>query len=161
MSVGREVVLRSVLDAPPEAVWERVTAIAGVNDELRPWLRMTCPLPDARLDDQDVVPGERLFRSWILLLGLVPIDYDDVTLTGVEPGRGFHEDSRMLSQRRWRHDRTLEPREGGRTAVTDRLRFEPRVPGTARLTRAIVRRTFSHRHRRLRRRFGGRPEPAA
>lgn len=156
-----EVVVRSVLDAPPEAVWERVTTIAGVNDELRPWLRMTCPLPDARLDDQDVVPGQRLFRSWVLLLGVIPFDYDDVTLVRVEPGRGFSEDSPMLTQRRWRHDRTLEPREGGRTTVTDRLRFVPRLPGMGPLVRPLVRATFGHRHRRLRRRFGGRPEPVA
>ena len=50
--------------------------------------------------------GERLFRSWILLFGVLPIDYDDITLVSIEPGRGFHERSSMLSMRVWEHERT-------------------------------------------------------
>ena len=40
---------------------------------------------------------------------MIPIDYDDLTLVALEPGRGFHERSRMLSMRVWEHERTLEP----------------------------------------------------
>ena len=65
-----------------------------------------------------------------------------------DPGRGFHEDSTMLSQRRWVHRRTLEPVDGG-TRVVDRIEFEPRLPGLAGLLRPVFRAVFRHRHRRL------------
>lgn len=34
----------SVLQAPTERIWERVSTLSGVNAELGPWLRMTGPL---------------------------------------------------------------------------------------------------------------------
>jgi hypothetical protein len=136
-------------------VWRRVTSAAGVNAELRPLFRMIAP-PALRSGDLGgVVLGEPIGRSWILLFGLLPVDYDDLTLVRLEPARGFLERSRMLSQRQWEHERTLEPHGGG-CVVTDRVAFAPRLrlpPGVFRPLFAAV---FRHRHRRLRRRFGGR-----
>jgi ligand-binding SRPBCC domain-containing protein len=149
----RVVERQSVLAAPPETVWERVSTFEGINDELGPVLRMTAPARVRALDPADVVLGERIFRSWVLLFGVLPIDYDDLTLIALEPGRGFHERSRMLSMRVWEHERTLEP-DGAGCLVRDRLSFEPRLPGMGPLLERIVRATFGHRHRRLRRRFG-------
>jgi ligand-binding SRPBCC domain-containing protein len=142
--------------APPEEVWARVTSVEGVNDELRPWLRMTVPRGwrGATLDDLPL--GRRVGRSWVLLGGVVPVDYDDLTLVEVEPGRRFLERSPMGSMRSWQHERVVRPAGDGACELTDRLRFEPRLPGTARLSRAIVERLFAHRHRRLLRRFGER-----
>ena len=57
----------------------------------------------------DVHDGQHLGRSWLLLGGLLPFDYDDITIERVEPGRWFQEDSTMLSQRSWRHHRAVEP----------------------------------------------------
>ncbi len=149
--------MTTVLAAPVDAVWNRVSTFRGVNDELRPLMRMTAPAHIRRLDPSQVVPGERLFRSWILLFGALPVDYDDITLVSVQPGRGFHERSSMLSMRFWEHKRTLEPVGDGSCVVRDRLTFIPRVPATGRLLRPIVVRVFAHRHRRLARRFGGQP----
>ena len=36
-------------------------------------------------------------RSWILLFGVMPVDYDDLGLERIEPGRGFLERSTMLT----------------------------------------------------------------
>ena len=149
----RVVEQQSVVPASPETVWERVSTFEGVNDELRPLMRMTAPARVRGLDPAEVVLGERIFRSWVLLFGLIPIDYDDLTLVALEPGRGFHERSRMLSMRVWEHERTLAS-EGDGCRVSDRLAFEPRLPGMGPLLERIVRATFRHRHRRLRRRFG-------
>jgi ligand-binding SRPBCC domain-containing protein len=149
-----ELTFESIVAAPPSAVWERVSTFEGINDELRPLMRMTAPASVRRLDPAEVVLGERICRSWCLLLGVLPFDYDDITLVALEPGRGFHERSRMLSQRVWEHRRTLTPVDGG-CRVTDTLAFEPRVPGSAALVRRLVRAVFRHRHRRLRRAFGG------
>jgi ligand-binding SRPBCC domain-containing protein len=144
----------SRLQAPPEVVWERVITAEGVNDELRPLLRMTVPrgLDDFGIDD--VEPGRPLGRSWVLLLGLIPFDYDEICLERVEVGRGFLERSRMLTQRLWEHERTIEPREGG-CELSDRVAWEPRLPLPGALMRPLIAAVFRHRHRRLRRRFGG------
>ncbi|HET9471713.1 MAG TPA: hypothetical protein VFO24_11465, partial [Usitatibacter sp.] len=103
--------------------------------------------------DPDIVPlGERIFRSWILLLGVLPIDWDDLTLVRIERGLGFLESSTMLSQRRWVHERTLVAVDGG-CRVTDHITFEPRLPGSARVFLPVFRFFFRHRHRRLARWF--------
>lgn len=152
---SREFTVRSELAAPREHVWERVSSVAGVNAELRPLVRMTAPRDVERFEPETVPIGERLFRSWILLFGVLPIDYDDITLVRVEAGHGFLERSPMLSQRRWEHERTLEDAGGG-CRVTDRVRFEPRIGPLAPLLLPLFRAVFRHRHRRLRREFGGR-----
>jgi ligand-binding SRPBCC domain-containing protein len=147
----------SRLDAPAERVWERVITPEGINEELMPLLRMTMPAEVQRLDPDTVPIGQRICRSWILLFGVLPFDYDDVTLVRLDPGRGFLERSPMLSQRWWEHERTLEPDGPGACVVRDRLSFEPRLglPGAA--VEPLVRRVFRHRHRKLRKRFGGSP----
>jgi ligand-binding SRPBCC domain-containing protein len=149
----RMVEQESTLAASADVVWAHVSTFDGVNDELRPIMRMTAPAHIRGLEPEDVVLGERLFRSWVLLFGVLPIDYDDLTLIAIEPGRGFQERSKMLSMRVWEHDRTLEPNGAG-CVVRDRLGFEPRMPGMGPLLERIVRALFRHRHRKLRRRFG-------
>ena len=144
----------SRLPAPAPAVWERAITEEGINDELRPWLRMTMPaaLRGKTIDDVEV--GEPLGRSWILLGGVLPVDYDDLCLVELEPGRRFRERSTMLSMRVWQHERVVEPLDDGGCEITDRLAFELRrparwAPGSHRLARAIVGSLFRHRHRRL------------
>lgn len=150
-----EISVTSRVDAPPQAIWDRITTPEGINDELRPWMRMTVPRGLKRIDPAEITLGERIGRSWILLFGLVPIDYDDLTLVRLEVGRGFLERSRMLSQRTWEHERTLEPAGDGGCLVTDRVRWEPRLGLPGAPLRPLFRSFFRHRHRRLRRRFGG------
>ena len=149
-----EFVARSRLDAPVSAVWEHASSMAGVNYELGPLLRMTHPPGVDRLDTSLGELGRPVFRSWVLLLGVVPVDYDDVTIVRLDPGRGFLERSPLATQRLWEHERRLEPAEGG-CAIVDRVRHEPRVALAGRWQSALLRQVFRHRHRRLRRRFGG------
>jgi ligand-binding SRPBCC domain-containing protein len=141
-----------LLAAPTVTVWARVTTPAGVNDELAPWLRMTVPAKWRGASLEDIEPGTRIGRSWVLLLGLVPFDYDDLSIAESGPGR-FLEQSTMLSMRFWQHERTVEDAPGG-CEVRDRLTFEPRWYTPAPLARAIVAAIFRHRHRRLVRAFG-------
>ena len=149
----RQVVRTSGLPATAEDVWARAVSEEGINDELRPILRMTMP-PALRGRTIDDVPvGEPLGRSWILLFGLIPVDYDDLSLAERGPGFRFHERSTMLSMSMWQHERTVEP-SGDGCRLTDRLTFELRrplrfMPGSDRLAAAIVARLFAHRHRRL------------
>ena len=144
--------IASLLSATPAAVWARVSTMDGVNAELMPLARMTHPAEMQQLDPKLVPLGQRLFRSWVFLFGVLPVDWDDLTLVRVEEGRGFLERSTMLSQRRWVHERTLEPVDGG-CRVTDRIEFEPRLALLAPIYAAVFRYFFRHRHRRLRRAF--------
>ena len=113
---------------------------------------MTFPAGVTALTPETVRIGERICRSWVLLFGFVPVDYDDVTLIELEPGRRFLERSSMLSQRFWQHERTIEPYAGG-TRVCDRVRFVPRVRLLAPVYRRVLRAAFALRHRNLRRIF--------
>jgi ligand-binding SRPBCC domain-containing protein len=149
----------SVIARPAKEVWDRAVTEEGINDELRPILRMTMPdgLRDKTVDTVEV--GVELGRSWILLGGVLPVDYDDLRLAELEPGRRFLERSRTLSFSVWQHERTVEPEGEGRCRVTDRLGFELKrgiawIPGAARLSSAVVGFLFRHRHRRLARFFG-------
>ena len=149
-----ELTTTSRLAAPPEAVWKRVITPAGIRDEMRPFLRMTIPRGFESLEPESVTLGEPIGRSWILLFGVLPIDFDEICLVRLDAGRGFLERSRMLSQRVWEHERTVEPEPGGCT-ITDRIAWEPRGPLPARWLAPMFGWFFRHRHRRLHRYFGG------
>jgi ligand-binding SRPBCC domain-containing protein len=149
-----EVAVSSHLDATPARVWDRVVAPEGIRDEMHPYLRMTLPAGVERLDPENIELGERIGRSWILLFGLLPFDYDDITLVRLDPGRGFLERSQMLSQRVWEHERTLEPTSDGGCLIADRVRWQPRLGLPATLLRPVIGRFFRHRHKRLQRHFG-------
>lgn len=145
------VVQESVVAASVEDVWKRVVSPDGINHELGPWLRMGMPRGADTLSIDTVTLGAPLGRSWIRLLGVVPVDYDDLTIVELEPGRSFREESTMLSARRWRHERRLDVAATGHTVVHDRLTFTPRLPGrpAAAIQRRIIAALFRHRHRRL------------
>jgi hypothetical protein len=147
-----EIGATSVLGAAPQAVWDRVTTIQGINHELGPWMRMTAPR-GTELSVQAVPLGRRWFRSWILLLGVLPFDYDELCIERLDAPAGFLERSRMLSAPVWEHERTLEALPGGGTRVTDRVRFLPRLALAGRIHRAAIAAIFRHRHRRLRAHF--------
>jgi hypothetical protein len=150
-----EIQVASLLPVEPAAVWERAMSAEGINAELGPLLRMTVPRGLESLDLHGLGPGP-LGRSWVLLFGLIPIDYDDIGLERLEPGRGFLERSTMLSQRFWEHERTIRP-DGDGTVLTDRIAWEPRVPLPGGALRPLMAAVFRHRHKQLQRHFGGAP----
>jgi ligand-binding SRPBCC domain-containing protein len=149
--------IASHLRASPERVWAHATSMAGINHELAPLLRMTHPPGVTALGDLQPPLGTPLFRSIILLFGIVPIDFDDVILEAMEPGRGFRERSRTLSQRTWLHERSIEPLDEG-VRLVDRVAFEPRVPGAGGVLAPLLHLVFRNRHRKLVGLFGGEVE---
>ncbi|MDJ0847031.1 MAG: hypothetical protein QNK04_01480 [Myxococcota bacterium] len=146
-----EFAVSSLLAVEPEALWRHAVSPNGVNRELGPLLHMTFPSGTRDLT-ASWQPGQRQFRSWLLALRLVPVEYDDVVFVEVEPGRRFLERSSMWTQRVWEHERTVEAQAGG-SRITDRVRFEPRLPGLAPLQAPIFEAVFRRRHRNLRRLF--------
>lgn len=156
MTAPYVVVVASTVSAPAATTWARVTTPAGVRDELRPWLSMTMPpgLRGRTPADAHEVLDRPLGRAWLLLGGVLPVEYDAMTLVAVDPGRSFHERSSTALLSRWEHERTVTPSGPGSCTVHDRLSLVVRwplrlVPGHARLVITVVRALFSHRHRRL------------
>lgn len=143
------------LAAAAERVWQHAASPTGINRELSPLLRMTFP---GHVDDvtRDWQPGKCLFRSWLLLFGLIPVEYDDLAFVEVDAGRRFLERSCMLTQRVWEHERTVEPLLGG-CRVIDRIRFEPRIRWLGGFYRPVFLLVFRLRHRNLKRDFGALP----
>jgi hypothetical protein len=153
----------STLARPAEEVWAEVTTPSGINWELRPWLRMTVPRRFRTLSLQDVELGALVCRSWVLLLGLVPFEYDDLVLVERGPRLRFLELSSTLATRMWQHERVVEPSASGCT-LTDRVSFAlrpglGRLPGLAATYGRAVQVIFVHRHRRLEARYGAAATP--
>jgi ligand-binding SRPBCC domain-containing protein len=156
-AMARTFSLSSIVAAPAKDVWQWVTSPAGINHELMPILRMTIPrgMKGKGIDDLPIAEG--IGRSWLLLFGCVPVDFDDITIVEREDGRRFLEKSTMLSLSYWEHERTVTESEGG-CEVTDRITFRlrsplDRLPHVEAAAAMLLRSLFAHRHRRLVRRF--------
>ena len=151
-----ELHFRSELRAPATEGGRHASSMRGGNEELGPWVRMTHPSWATDLASVQVPLGEVAFRSWLLALGVLPFDRHSLGLVevrdGGEQGGGFVEESTSWLQRRWRHERDVDPTDAGCT-VRDRLVVRPRLAPAA-MVRPVVAALFGHRHRRLARRFG-------
>lgn len=145
---------RVVVPAAAEAVWERVIHPDGINDEMRPWMTMRLPRREAGLTVETIPLGRPIGRAWLRLFGLIPFDFDHLTIVELDAGVRFLERSTMLSMRRWEHERTLTPVAGG-TQVHDRVVLQPRlpIPGLGVVLARVVDAFFKHRHRRLQKYF--------
>jgi ligand-binding SRPBCC domain-containing protein len=146
---------RSIVDAPADQVWARVVTPEGINDELRPWMTMSMPRRAESLTVDNVPVGTPIGRAWLRLFGVLPFDYDRLTIAELQPGHSFREESTMLSMRRWSHERAVTPNGDAEAVVRDRITFQlravlrPLTPVVAAGLRAL----FGHRHRRLQRHF--------
>jgi len=145
-------VIETALRASAARVWDHASSMAGVNRELWPLVQMTYPPTMKRLTPETVPLRRRAFRSWLLLFGLLPIEYDDLTLIELEPGRGFLEVSRLFSMREWRHRRTVLPTAEG-CILRDEVDCTPRWPWSGPFLVPLFRFVFALRHRALRRLF--------
>lgn len=71
--------LSTHITASPAEVWSWMTSIDGIAREMAPSVQMSAPKGVKRLAAVKPMPGQRLFRSWITLFGIVPCDYCDLT----------------------------------------------------------------------------------
>jgi hypothetical protein len=137
----------------PQDVWERIVTPEGINNELSPYVQMTVPSLMRGKSISEIPVATPLGRSWFLLFGILPFDYDELTVAELEPGRRFLEKSSMFSIRHWSHERTLTPVPGG-CEVKDRVEFElrpffARIPGMYSLVMSTLQFLFNHRHKKL------------
>ena len=141
---------RSIVQANADVVWRRVTDPIGINAELFPILRMSVPNSIRGKGIEEIPLRLPVCRSWFYLFGILPVDFDDITIAHCEPGKRFREESTILSMRSWTHERVLRDVPGG-CEVTDTLTYQLRFP--LRLNRWFIRGVlgylFAHRHRQL------------
>jgi hypothetical protein len=139
----------SKLSAPPGRVWEWITSLEGISTEMWPFFRMTFPKGVRSLNDVEIKHGIRMFRSYVFLFGILPIDYSDMTLMELDTGKGFVEQSPMGSMSLWRHERRLTECRSDPPAVilVDILTFCPRI--AKRFFGWFIRHVFIHRHKVL------------
>lgn len=144
----------STLNAPIETVWDWITSVRGIRAEMWPFFLMTVPKGVSSLNDVQVKPGVRMFRSYVFLFGVLPIDYSDMTLLELNHGHGFIEQSPMGSMKLWRHERQIAPcsSDSGTVILIDQLTFQPRV--AKRFVGWFINRVFVHRHKVLRANLG-------
>ena len=160
MAGARTFEIASELAEDGRVVLAHAATWAGVDDELRPLQRMTAgPFRGRSLFEART--GEPLFRSWLLLGGILPVDFDHLRFERLDPDSGFVEVSTMASISEWRHERRVTDLPGGGCRVVDRLSFRPRLPGTGAALARLVALVFRHRHRRLRARYGDASAPRA
>ena len=151
--MARTFVLTSLVTAPAHDVWRWMTSPTGINHELMPIMRMTIPRGMNGKNIDELPIGRAIGRSWILLFGFFPVDFDDITIAEREDGRRFLEKSTMLSMSAWEHERTVIATQRG-CEVTDQVTFRlrpplDRVPQVEAAAAALLRSLFHHRHRRL------------
>jgi ligand-binding SRPBCC domain-containing protein len=135
--------------APGAEVWAVASTMDGVNAELGPLVRMTVPKGAAGRIGDGVS-----FRSWLLALGILPLDRHSLVVERVIDGGGFDEESTSWLQQRWRHERRITDHGDGTSTVADHLVVVPRIAISRSLVATMVGQVFRHRHRRLVRRFG-------
>ena len=72
-------------------------------------LRMTTPRVLRGRSIDELEPGVPVGRSWILLGGVLPVDYDDLGLVEIERRAASSSDRGCSSMSLWQHERVIEP----------------------------------------------------
>lgn len=149
----------STLPVAQRTVWERITTTEGINDEIWPVLRMTVPRAFAGLTIDDVEPPRTLGRSWLLAGGVLPVDYDLITIEALDPPEMFLEHSTMLMFSEWVHERRVRAVAADRSVLQDLVSWRGRgalnrTEPMRRLQASFLGALFRHRHERLARHFG-------
>ncbi len=134
-----------------DIVWNGVTKMDGINDELYPLLKMTHPSDTKNLSIKDAPINKFLFTSILLLFMFIPIDLHFLKLKKVKHGE-FVEESSSIIQNKWIHHRTItkDPHNKNHCILTDDLEWNTRIYGVANyIMYPIIYVIFWNRHYRL------------
>lgn len=144
----RHLVVKSKLAIGPEKFWGE-QSIATVNFELGPWIQMSAPAAWRSLKLKDWNGNGQLFKSWVLLLGILPLDRHAFGKLDLSQKMRFIEHSSSWINRIWQHERAVKAVAGG-CEITDKISFAPRLPLLSPVLKAIYILVFRHRHSKLR-----------
>tara|TARA_Y100000296_G_scaffold33499_1_gene38776 strand:+ start:955 stop:1422 length:468 start_codon:yes stop_codon:yes gene_type:complete len=143
--VTRTVELTTLLDAPPEEVWDRVQTSALLQHVAAPLIRF---VPRGERFPRRWSPSE--YRAWMFVFGIFPIGWQTIGIEyPVSPATThvLRDNGHSPLIRRWDHWIEIAPENGG-TRYTDRVHIDagiltPLVAGFARLF-------YAHRQSRWR-----------
>ncbi len=142
----------SNLSSPAEEILSSLT-MTGVNTELSPLVRMTAPSSFATRSIFEWPERQMLFKSWILLFGILPIDRHTFLFERIQAGVGFTERSTSWTNRYWCHERKVVSL-GSACQVVDTVTFQSRIPLLDLLLLPVYRLAFWRRHQYLQGRYG-------
>ena len=139
--------LSTVLDAPPERVWEEVNRPALLRFVAHPFVWFDPLDPPAFPERWE----EREYRVRVRQLGVIPLGWQVIRIERPAPVGGtryLRDNGRGALARRWDHLITVAPAGPGRTRYTDRVEIEagPLTPFVWAYARAF----YAHRQRRWR-----------
>ncbi len=81
--------VQSTIHLNSSDVWNIISTMEQVNNELFPFARMTYPVNKNHFCNLIEASNEKLFTSWILLFGILPIDIHFLKLEKIEEGKHF------------------------------------------------------------------------
>ena len=140
----------SELKENPDNMWKWITSAEGINHELFPMLHISS-LSNFNTNNLDTIQlGVPITKSWLLLFGLLPIGFSELTLVELHIGERFIEQSTMSFMKSWRHERIITPHGAG-TIICDVLSYEPIILN--KLCTFFIKLLFRNRHKKLRNRF--------
>ncbi len=102
----RKFKIKSDLAIEPSVFWSK-TSMRSVNWELWPIVRMTSPKEWENRPIDSWEGDVELFKSWILLFGLIPVDRHSFRLRNTPEGFVFNECSKSWVNKEWNHHRTI------------------------------------------------------
>ena len=143
----------SHLAATADILWKHALCMTSVNTELHPLIKMTFPKNQNYVNIKKDQLGTVIFKSIILLFGIIPIDIYEVTFIEFEEGKYFQECSPTLTQRCWKHRREIIPVPEG-CIIRDRVELEPRNKLWRPIYYWFAKKIFNTRHKNLQRLFG-------
>lgn len=144
------VTFESKVPATPKELWNWSTSVQGIGTEMGPILTLHSPGGGIPVPQDQASLGKVLGNCTFRLFGILPVDLSRLTFTEVDPGHSYVEQSQLMSMKRWRHERIIEPGTDG-THVIDKLEFTPRFASG--FAKWFISRLWSHRHAVLRRQF--------
>jgi hypothetical protein len=143
----------SKLPVPAEQVLATLNMV-GVNAELYPLVKMTAPNCFAECSILGWPQRQQLFKSWVLLFGIVPIDHHSFYFDTINPEEGFSESSSSTTNAIWSHERKITPQPTG-CCVIDTVRYKSRLPFIDVILKPAYKLVFWRRHQNLRSKYGG------
>ena len=96
---------------------------------------------------------QQLFKSWILLFGIIPIDRHSFYLDTIYPEEGFSESSSSAINASWCHVRKITPQSTG-CCVIDTVSYKSRLPFVDVILKPAYKLVFWRRHQNLRLKYG-------
>lgn len=145
-------VVASTVKSKPEKLSKDLLTMAGVNEELHPFLHMSSPIEWRTQPISGWPINTRLFKSWITLAGVIPVDRHQFEFKAIHR-HGFKECSSSFFNHEWHHERTIEA-SAEHSIIRDSVHYTSKVAVAGILMKPLYQAIFKHRHRKLRLKYG-------